>query len=106
MLSFHMLWSGLRIITIEVGVGGSVYSSLAVQKLPESGRQFVVRRISTGPESIPAILRHSIVMQMRNTRRLGFMDEIGMPARGSSGLAEVRLPSFFDLKVWPHHGHT
>ena len=104
-LSLYISRASFRVFAIQVRMGRSVYSRLPVDNLAKRRGKFLVCRISAAPESITANSRDCVVMEMRYTRRLSFVDQVGMPAGRSPRTTEVGRV-LRCLECWPDDSDT
>lgn len=82
MFTLNVLRSGVGILAVKIGVSTGVDCGLAVDHLAELWREFLVGAVPRRPESVTPDLGNSIVVQMRDSRRLALVDEItGMQVR-------------------------
>ena len=103
--TLHVLGTSCGVFSVKIGVSRAIDGLLAVDDLAEVGRQLFVRRVPTGPESVPPYGWDSVIVEMSDTCRLAFMDQIGMPAGSSTWIAEVGF-GFCCLKLRPNDSHA
>lgn len=71
--ALDMLWAELRVVAVQVLVGGDVDGVLAVDDLAEVRGQLLVRRVSARPECVAAVGWDCVVVEMGDseTREVG-----------------------------------
>lgn len=104
-LSQNMLWPGMLVASLKVGVGRAVHCLAIINDLAELRRKLLVCRVATCPQCVSTDCGHSVVVQMGNACGLQFMHEVGVPARGATWIAEIRF-ALCSLQSWPDHSRA
>lgn len=103
--ALNVLRSGIRILAVQIWVGGSVHSLLTIDVLAEVGRQLLVSRVSARPKCVATNGWDGVIVQVSYTRWLTFVHKIGVPSRRAPRFAEAG----FDLgclQSRPDHANT
>lgn len=103
--SLDVLRACLGIVAVEICMSAGVDGLSPVDDLTELGAQLAVGSISRGPQSVTPDRGDGIVVQVRNSCWLFFMDQIRVPPRCASWLSKRSL--FLScLKSWPNDCHA
>jgi hypothetical protein len=105
MSPLDVLWPGCWVLSIKIRVCRSVHGVLPVDNFAEARRQLLVRSVPAGPEGIPSNWRDRIIVKVRHSSWLSFMNEIRMPSRRTSWFAEVGW-ILGRLQSGPDYSHT
>lgn len=72
--ALDVLWAGVRVVAVQVGVRGAVDGVLAVDDFAEVGREFLVGGVAGGPEGVTADGGDCVVVQVGDAGWLAFVD--------------------------------
>lgn len=102
--ALDILRTACRVLTIEIRMSRPIDSLFAIDQLAEVRRQLLVCSVSACPEGVATDRRHSVVVEVSDTSRLTFMDEVRVPSRRTAGLSKASS-NLGCLKCWPDHAH-
>lgn len=101
--ALDMFRSGVGIVLVEVCVSGFEDGFPSVDDFAEARGEFLVGAVAACPERVAADGWDCVVVQVCYTGWLAFVDQIGVPAAGTAGLAE-RGAAFGCLEGGPDYG--